>query len=132
MERRAQDPYAGLLALPGGHVDCGEMVEEAVLRELEEECSLDARLVSILGVYSDPKRDPRGQRVSTVFIGDWISGRPKAGDDAKSAIWIDLREIGELIRKGEIAFDHALMIEDFKRWLKGPKSDTFWSSKSRS
>jgi len=128
MEKRAFDPFKGLYALPGGHVDYGETVEHAVLRELREECSLSGKLITILGVYSNPERDPRGQRISTVFIADWEGGEPKAGDDAAFAEWVRLDEILE--RKEEIAFDHGLMLQHFKKWLEGPKSrDTFWSSK---
>src|SRR5579863_4369377 len=71
IETRSRDPFKGRYSLPGGHVDYGETVEEAALRELSEECGVKANLVTILGVYSDPHRDPRGQRISTVFIGDY-------------------------------------------------------------
>ncbi len=46
-------------ALPGGFVEVGETVEKAVLREVKEETGLDAQIVKLLGVYSEPKRDPR-------------------------------------------------------------------------
>jgi 8-oxo-dGTP diphosphatase len=128
IERRGRFPFEDKYALPGGHVDYGETVEEAALRELKEECGVKARLISILGVYSDPKRDPRGQRITTVFIGDYTVGEVEAKDDAKSAKWIDLGALLKL--KEEIAFDHYRILSDYRKWLGGPKSgNTFWSTK---
>lgn len=68
LARRKKDPFKGYLGLPEGFVNIGETIEEAARRELKEETSLDVELTDILGVYSDPKRDPRGHIISTVFI----------------------------------------------------------------
>src|ERR1700733_14999567 len=68
-------------ALPGGFIDLGERAEVAAVREAKEETSLTVTLSALLGVYSDPKRDPRGHSLSTVWIAA-ASGEPKAGDDA--------------------------------------------------
>ncbi len=129
IERRRRDPFKGRYSLPGGHVDYGEKVEQAVLRELREECNVKARLVTILGVYSDPKRDPRGQRVTIVFVGDYTGGKVKAGDDAGSAKWLKLNKL--LKMKNVMAFDHHRILKDYNKWLKGFQShDTYWSSKT--
>ena len=66
--KRKKDPFKGSLSFPGGKVDIGEKVEDAVKRELREETSLEIELTDILGVYSDPARDPRGHRISVTFI----------------------------------------------------------------
>ena len=58
--KRGRPPFEGKHALPGGFVEAGETVEEAVMRELREETGLRTRVVRLLGVYSDPERDPRG------------------------------------------------------------------------
>src|SRR5262245_22944104 len=71
--RRKYDPFKDYLALPGGFVNEGERVEDAAKREAREETSLDIELRDILGVYSDPKRDPRGHIMSTVFVGTFQS-----------------------------------------------------------
>jgi len=129
IERRAVPPFKGHYCIPGGHVDYGETVESAAIRELQEETSLRANLVQILGVYSDPKRDPRGQRITTVFIGDCeTEDIPKAADDAKTAEWIN---VDDLLGKKGIAFDHRLILEDYKRYLSSihTSGNTFWSSK---
>ena len=56
------------VAIPGGFVDIGETVENAVVREMKEETSLDVTILSLLGVYSDPKRDERFHTVSVVYV----------------------------------------------------------------
>ncbi|MFV2082523.1 MAG: NUDIX domain-containing protein, partial [bacterium] len=71
-------------AIPGGFVDYGESVEEAAVREAKEETALDVELVRLLGVYSDPDRDPRFHTVSTVFVAR-ASGTPVGQDDAAEA-----------------------------------------------
>ncbi len=131
IEKRGRPPFKDQYSLPGGHVDYGETVEEGALRELREETSLEANLLGILGVYSDPKRDPRGQRISTVFVAEGVhNDKPRAGDDAKSAEWINLDKI---LEEPEIAFDHRLILEDYKRVIEldSDSGNTFWSSKKR-
>ena len=99
------------LALPGGFVEVGERVEEAAVREMKEETGLDVKLSGLLGVYSDPKRDPRFHVVSVVWIGD-AEGEPKAGSDAKIARVYKLEDIPF----DKLVFDHARIIADFLRW----------------
>ena len=65
--KRKNEPFKDHLALPGGFVNQGEKVETAALREVNEETSLEIEPVDILGVYSDPKRDPR-RHILTVCI----------------------------------------------------------------
>ena len=80
IERR-NDPKG--LALPGGFVDVGESVEDALRREMQEETNLDVQIISLLGVYSDHKRDPRFHTASVVFVA-LAQGQPKGGDDEKT------------------------------------------------
>jgi len=130
MIRRKNDPYKGCLALPGGFVDEGERIEDAARREANEETSLNVHLVDILGVYSDPQRDPRGHLISTVFVGivptDNLSVEASAQDDASEVEWIYL----EAINKSNIAFDHKKILFDYKAWKES--GGTFWSSKDQS
>jgi 8-oxo-dGTP diphosphatase len=127
MERRGNDPFKNYLSLPGGHVESGETVEHAASRELFEECAVKADLRAILGVYSDPKRDPRGPTISTVFVADGKSGSPKAGDDAQWADWMKLEDI----TRSKLAFDHANIIADYSDWVKENEKGTYWSSKKK-
>jgi ADP-ribose pyrophosphatase YjhB (NUDIX family) len=99
-------------AVPGGFVEYGETLEHAAVREAGEETSLDVTLTGLLGVYSDPKRDPRKHTITTVFIAT-ARGEPRASDDAKS---IGLFTEGNL--PSPMAFDHQQVLEDYFRWKK--------------
>lgn len=99
-------------ALPGGFVEVGETVEKAVLREVKEETGLDAQIVKLLGVYSEPNRDPRFHVVSVVFVLD-AYGEPKGGDDAKKAVVFPIEDLPF----DKIVFDHAKILKDFLRCL---------------
>lgn len=96
------------LALPGGFVDIGESVEDALIREMKEETNLDVKIQSLLGIYSNPKRDPRFHTASAVYICK-AKGTPKAGDDAKSVYIYKLDEIPF----DKLVFDHAEILKDF-------------------
>ena len=123
--KRKKDPFKDHLALPGGFVNVGEKVEDAVKREAVEETSLEIEPIDILGVYSDPGRDPRGHMLSIVFVGTILSGEPKAGDDSQDVEWVNL---GELEKK-KLAFDHGRIITDYSEWRNSGRS--FWSSKHK-
>ncbi len=105
---RLYPPYG--LALPGGFVEVGETVESAVLREIREETGLDARINRLLGVYSDPKRDPRFHVVSVVFVCD-AEGEPKAEDDAKKVKIYSLEELPLDL----LTFDHKRILLDYMK-----------------
>ena len=109
--KRNNPPFKGHWALPGGFVDVGETVEEACVREAKEETSLDVDIVRLVGVYSDPKRDPRGHTVSVVFLCRRKGGVLKGADDAKEAQWFGLDNLPKL------AFDHAKIVAGVERLL---------------
>jgi 8-oxo-dGTP diphosphatase len=104
--QRKNDPFKGRWALPGGFVEHNETVEEAVIREIAEETSLRTSIKGLFGVYSDPKRDPRGHTVSVVFVLKQIGGRLKAGDDASNGQFFPLDKLPRL------AFDHENILSD--------------------
>jgi len=118
--RRKNEPFKGLLAIPGGFVN-------TAVREMTEETNLTIEPTDILGVYSDPKRDPRGHVISIVFIGKIIAGEVRAGDDADSFEWVSYKELKnkQIVR----TFDHLKIMEDYQEWKKS--RGTYWSSKAK-
>lgn len=104
--RRRNEPFRGQYALPGGYVDYGEAVEHAAARELGEETGLVARSLSLVGVYSDPGRDPRGHVVSVAYRVDTADLLARAGDDAASAEFVAGWE------RLDLAFDHSTIVAD--------------------
>jgi 8-oxo-dGTP diphosphatase len=103
--RRANEPFEGQWALPGGFVEVGETVEEAADREAAEETGLAVEVARLVGVYSDPERDPRGHNVSVVFLARVLSGDLVAATDASEVAVLDPSSV-------ELAFDHRKIIED--------------------
>jgi len=109
--KRKGEPFRGAYALPGGFVEIGETVEQACRRELMEETGIAAGPLTLVGVYSDPGRDPRGHTCSVAYLTRIEAVAPVAGDDAAAAEWIaDWRGI-------PLAFDHAQIAADAARLM---------------
>jgi len=107
--RRGKEPYKNLWALPGGFVDMEETLEQACLRELQEETGLHLEQLSQFRVFDAPGRDPRHRTISVVFHG--IAETPasvRGGDDASDAGWFPLSDLPQL------AFDHREIISAFQ------------------
>ncbi|NCN86802.1 NUDIX hydrolase [archaeon] len=110
---RGKEPFKGMYALPGGHLNYGlETVESAGVRELKEETGLISKIgdLEILGVYSNPNRDPRGHYVTVAYIVKKYSGILEAADDADDAVFFSIDNLPPL------AFDHKNIIGDYKKW----------------
>jgi 8-oxo-dGTP diphosphatase len=106
--RRKNPPYDGYWALPGGFVEYGETVEQAVLREVREETGLLVELAGVLGVYSDPERDPRGHVITVCFMARKISGELRAATDSAEVSYYTVEEALKL----DLAFDHKEILKD--------------------
>lgn len=105
---RKNPPYGW--AIPGGFVDIGESVEDAAIREALEETALEVKLSWLLGIYSDPARDPRGHTASAVYIAQ-AQGEPRAQDDAEN---VGVYALDELPTR--LAFDHARILDDYRHF----------------
>ncbi|MEW6748167.1 MAG: NUDIX hydrolase [Candidatus Micrarchaeota archaeon] len=108
--RRAAEPYKGMWAVPGGRIEDDESAEQCLKREMEEETGLEVEPIRLTGLYSDPRRDPRGV-IAAAYLVRRTGGELKAGDDAAEANWFPLYGLPEL------AADHKKIIEDA---LRGP------------
>ena len=102
--RRGSDPFEGQWALPGGFVEVGETVEAAAVREAAEETGLGVELAWLVGVYSEPDRDPRGHNVSVAFLARVLSGELSAASDAAEVSVLDPGSV-------DLAFDHRRIID---------------------
>ncbi len=102
-------------ALPGGFIDYGESAEQAAVREAKEETGLDVVLTGLLGVYSDPDRDPRFHTITVVFTAT-ATGTPHAADDAA-----DLGLFPEGGIPAAMAFDHGKIVRDYFRRRQGDR-----------
>lgn len=108
--RRANPPFKGQLALPGGFVEPDETVERAAARELFEETGIpkSASRLDSIGVYSEPDRDPRRRVVSVAFAALVPNpGESRAGGDAASTQWLPV----DRALKEPLAFDHVEILE---------------------
>src|SRR5205807_3162560 len=106
--RRRNDPFRGMPALPGGFVELGETTLEAVVREVREETGLETEVTRLVGVFSDPKRDPRGPTVSIAYALEAIGGRPTAGSDAAAIVLVNPDD------PPRMAFDHNEIVRKWR------------------
>lgn len=107
--KRKYEPFKDYWALPGGFLDCGkETLEKAVIRELYEETNLKTNIfdLKLVGVYSDPNRDPRGHIISHVYEVKKYCGELEAKDDAK-----EIKVFKKIPSK--LAFDHEKILNNY-------------------
>lgn len=110
---RGEEPFKGMWALPGGFIEEFEGLNDAAVRELKEETSIEGVTLQRFNVYDKPNRDPRGRTISMVFMGfaEQSQIHPIAGDDAKNAHYFKLNEIPLL------AFDHVDIVKDVINYI---------------
>ena len=106
--RRGNEPFRGMPALPGGFVELGETTLEAVVREVREETGLETRVLRLVGVFSDPGRDPRGHTVTIGYALEAVGGRLKAGSDAAAIVLVDPDD------PLRMAFDHNEIVRKWR------------------
>lgn len=114
--RRGHPPFEGQYALPGGFVDVGETVEDACRREVLEETGVKVGKLTLVGVYSDPARDPRGHSVTVTFLARVRSAKAEAGDDAAAVEWVANWQ------RLKLAFDHKKVLRHAMRVVADAKA----------
>lgn len=104
--KRGAEPFLGMWALPGGRIEDNETIEECAAREAMEETGAKIEVGQLVGIYSDPERDPR-QVVAAAFICTFLGGelKPQPGEIAEVA-WFPLARLPPL------AADHPKMVAD--------------------
>ena len=107
--KRRNEPFKDRWALPGGFVEYNEKTEDAVKREIHEETGLKTNIKKLIGVYSDPSRDPRGHTITIVYLLEIKDGKLKSGDDTIDAKFFDIDKIPDL------SFDHNKILLDIWR-----------------
>ncbi|MHA1339220.1 MAG: NUDIX domain-containing protein [Promethearchaeota archaeon] len=112
---RKYPPFKDNYALPGGFIEEKETPEQALLREIKEETNLNVKIISKIGIYDDPNRDPRGNIISHAFLCEAENiSKFKAMDDAKEVVIMPLDKINGL----DLAFDHEDILKDALNLLK--------------
>jgi 8-oxo-dGTP diphosphatase len=109
--KRGRPPFLGRYALPGGALEFGERLEDAVEREVVEETGLDAEVERLLGVYGAPDRDPRGHTISIAYVLRSVGGELRAGTDAAATKLVPPTRVPKL------AFDHDRIVSEYRTTL---------------
>lgn len=105
--KRGRSPFSGFWALPGGHLDFDETLDDALKREVKEETNLKVISLRLFGVYSNPKRHPK-QAIAIAYIVGTI-GKPQASDDADEIKYFSVNKLPP-----KLAFDHQRIIDDYQ------------------
>lgn len=94
--RRAAEPWAGRWSVPGGAVELGERLEDALVREAREETGLEVEPLAIVGVFDrivEEAGEVRWHYVLVDYLCRPLSGSPRAGTDASEARWVPLTDL---------------------------------------
>ncbi len=107
--QRGKEPFKNQWALPGGFIEMDETLEQACIRELEEETGLKVNQMTQFKAYDAIDRDPRHRTISIVYFVEFKEKQDvKGSDDAANAAWFPINELPEL------AFDHQQILEEFQ------------------
>ncbi|MCA3628775.1 MAG: NUDIX hydrolase [Methylobacterium sp.] len=100
LAQRGKAPARGLFSLPGGRIEPGERMAEAVLRELQEEVGLTARIAGFVDHVEHIEHSPDGALVAhaviCAFAGYWTGGEAMISDEAQALLWVDPLDPGDL------------------------------------
>jgi ADP-ribose pyrophosphatase YjhB (NUDIX family) len=117
LARRGKSPGKDTWNLPGGAVEIGERLEEAIRREIREEASLDFSIGGLVGVFDTVTRDEKNKvKYHYILVNYWggvLSGKPKADSDVKELRWVSLDKI-EMFGIAENVKKSILMASDIR------------------
>jgi 8-oxo-dGTP diphosphatase len=118
--RRGKPPLLGRWAVPGGTVELGESLEQALVREMREETALDVEPSELLTVFDRVERDAEGVLYHFVIVDylcRWLSGEARAGSDALEVVWAGAEELDalDLPTKAREVVESALRLADRPR-----------------
>lgn len=108
--KRAKDPYKGMWAIPGGHVDASDKdTKETAVREAREETGLDVEIEYVLDDNTELIDDPRGDFINVAYVCSTEQETLEPDTDAEDAKWFDLDDIPE-----KLAFRQERVIEKYR------------------
>jgi len=109
LTKRKIKPFIGYWTIPGGHIDFGESSQDSLIREIKEETNIDVKVVKLIKIYDNPKRDPWGHIISIAYLCEPVNtvATFKENDEVESLYWCDINELPD-----NIGFDHRTIIED--------------------
>ena len=112
---RANEPFKGCWAFPGGFMEMEENAEDCAKRELKEETGMEVRSLEYLGTFSEVNRDPRGRTITIAYYAVVEKSDVIGADDASQARWFPIDSIPPL------AFDHdkilRMALEEIKKGM---------------
>ena len=114
--KRATPPFMGMWSVVGGMMEVGETIEQTAVREVREETGIKARVISLIGVYSGNKRDPRGTTISAAFLMRPLKFGGKTDGEISEMKFFNFDELPK-----KIAFDHHQIIGDALKLLRQKK-----------
>ncbi len=115
--KRGHAPFKGEWATPGGRIEDNETAEQCLVREMEEEIGLKVEPVKLIGIYSDPKRDPR-LMIAIAYLIKRVGGDVRAGSDAAEAKWFDLDKLPPMCT------DHPKIVADAKALIRDMEQES--------
>ena len=97
---RGNEPNKGKWGIPGGVVEVGEKIEEALIREVKEETGVDVKPLKRVAIFDSIRRDAEGKvqyhYILFEYLCEYVSGELRRGDDALDVKWVKISELHTL------------------------------------